>query len=184
MRTGHVVEGDLDRLTVMSSSPLSDPVAHSGPPAPGASAGGLALFCRVRDRLCALPLAHVVETMRPLAIEPLTAMPAFVRGLARIRGAAVPVVDAGALLGARDEAHFTRFVTVRAGERCVALAVEEVLGVRELAQASLHDLPPLLREAGEAVVAAVGSLDAELLLVLRAARIAPQSLWDALEARG
>jgi purine-binding chemotaxis protein CheW len=171
-----------DRRTVMSFSPVSDTVTDPGSPA--RATGSLALFCRVRDRVCALPLAHVVETMRPLAIEQLTAMPAFVRGLARIRGAAVPVVDAGALLGARDEARFTRFVTVRTGERCVALAVEEVLGVGELAEASLQELPPLLREAGDAVIAAVGSLDAELLLVLRAARIAPQSLWDALEARG
>jgi purine-binding chemotaxis protein CheW len=164
----------------MSSSPASDAPAEVGPRA----LASLALFCRVRERLCALPVAHVVETMRPLAIEPLAAMPAFVRGLARIRGAAVPVVDAGALLGARDEARFTRFVTVRAGERRVALAVEEVLGVRELAAAALQDLPPLLREAGEALVAAVGSLDTGLLVVLHAARIVPSTLWDALEAKG
>jgi purine-binding chemotaxis protein CheW len=62
------------------------------------------LLCRVRERLCALPLAHVVETMRPLPIEPLGGMPGFVQGIAIIRGAPVPVVDAGALLGSAGAA--------------------------------------------------------------------------------
>jgi purine-binding chemotaxis protein CheW len=167
----------------MSFSPAPE-TGPNGQPSHPEPAEPLALFCRVRDRLCALPLAHVVETMRPLGVEPLAAMPSFVRGLARIRGVAVPVVDAGALLGAKAAACATRFVTLRAGERTVALAVEEVLGVRTLAGASLVELPPLVRDANDELVAAVGTLDAELLVVLRAARLVPAELWDALESQG
>ena len=147
--------------------------------APGPNLGHFALICRVRDRLCALPLSHVVETMRPLPIETLASMPAFVRGLARARGNPLPVVDLGAMLGASAPARATRFVMVRVEERRALLAVEEVLGVRELDPAEAKDLPPLLGAGTETVVESVGVLDAALLVVLRGARLVPPSALDA-----
>jgi len=158
-----------------------------------AGAGGsLSLVCRVGSRLCALPVEHVIETMRPLPVEPMAGAPRFVRGLSVIRGVPTPVVDAARLLGVTEEesdlaaapAAGGRFVTLRAGERPVALAVDAVLTVRALAEPSLHELPPLLRDAATDVVSAVSVLDAELLLVLRAARLVPGDLPPPLEARG
>jgi purine-binding chemotaxis protein CheW len=141
------------------------------------------LLCRVRRHLCAIPLDCVVETMRPLPIEPLTDTPAFVRGLALIRGRPVPVVDIGALLNTGDSPKPARFVTLRTGGRQVAVCVEAVAGVRELDGVSQDDLPPLLRTAGADIIAAVGILDAELLLVLQTARLVPDSVWQAIEIR-
>jgi purine-binding chemotaxis protein CheW len=132
------------------------------------------LLCRARGRLCALPLAHVAEAMRPLPVEPVAGAPAFVLGLARIRGAATPVVDLGALLGAPGEPAATRFLTLRLGGRAAALAVEEVLGVRELGAAS-GPLPPLLAGAPAEAVAEVGALDGELLFVLEAGSLVPEA---------
>ncbi|HZE91839.1 MAG TPA: chemotaxis protein CheW, partial [Rhizobacter sp.] len=71
----------------------------------------LSVICRVQGRLCALPLSHVVETMRPLPTETIAGAPDFVCGLAVIRGAPVPVVDLARLLGATDT-QARRFVTV------------------------------------------------------------------------
>jgi purine-binding chemotaxis protein CheW len=133
---------------------------------------GLLLICRVQTRLCGLPLEHVLEIMRPLPTEPVAGAAHFVRGLAVIRGAPVPVVDTARLLGA-EGAQADRFVTVNAGERRVALAVDSVLGVRAVPAGSLRELPPLLHEACADVVAAIGLLDAELLLVLHSARLLP-----------
>jgi purine-binding chemotaxis protein CheW len=142
------------------------------------------LLCRARTILCALPLSHVVETMRPLPLQALGGMPPFVRGLSVIRGATVPVVDVGALLGLPTEGHATRFVSLRTGERRVALAVEEVVGVRALASVSVETLPPLLHRARPRVVALVGRLDASLLIVLQDARIIPDWAWKSLAGEG
>jgi purine-binding chemotaxis protein CheW len=142
------------------------------------------LLCRVRTRLCAVPLEHVVETMRPLRVESFAGMPSFIKGVSLIRGAPVPVVDAGALLGTSDDAQPARFVAVRAGQRRVALAVEEVLGVRELPAATLHSLPPLLHDASADVVSAVGTLDQEFLVVLQATRFVLESQWQLLDNGG
>jgi purine-binding chemotaxis protein CheW len=146
--------------------------------------GNASLICRARARLCALPLEHVIETMRPLPIEALAGMPSFVRGLSVIRGTPIPVVDAGVLLGTDEGAGSTRFVTLRTGQRQVALSVEEVLGVRSFPAASIADLPPLLRDAGSEVISALGLLDADLLFVLRAARILSDEAWRALGEGG
>jgi purine-binding chemotaxis protein CheW len=125
---------------------------------------------RVRTRLCALPIAQILETMRPLPVEHVAAAPDFVLGVALIRGVATPVVDAGLLIGASEPADFRRYVTLRSGESGVALAVEDVLGVRDLPPASLRKLPPLLSDASTEILSALGSLDAELLTMLKLAR--------------
>jgi purine-binding chemotaxis protein CheW len=136
---------------------------------------------RARTRLCALASVHVQETMRPLPTQLLAAAPDFVIGVALIRGAAVPVVDAGALLGETGEPNATRFITLRIGERSIALAVEAVLGIRELDSTSLQQLPPLLRDASSEVLSALGSLDTEFLSLLELARTLTDPVLDALE---
>jgi purine-binding chemotaxis protein CheW len=143
----------------------------------------LSLLCRVQSRLCALPLECVLETMRPLPIEPLSGAPQFVRGLAIIRGEPVPVVDTARLLGT-EETRPARFVAVKAGARRVALAVDSVLGVRSIPAGSLQELPSLLGDAAADIVSAIGILDAELLLVLHSARLVPEEVWARLDADG
>ena len=142
---------------------------------------GAVLVARARGRLCALPLPQVVETMRPLPVTPLAGAPAFVRGLCVIRGEPLPVVDLAALLFGPAEDEPTRFVTLRVGERRVALATGEVIGVRTL-PASGAPLPPLLAAGGDAV-AALARLDGALLLVLSGARLLPEAAWAAAGER-
>jgi len=136
----------------------------------------LSLICRVQSRLCALPLRHVVEILRALPVEPVAGAPRFVRGLTMLRGAPVPVIDAARLLG-DDGAPAQRYVSLAIGERRIALAVGEVLGVRAVPPDSVQALPPLLQEAAADSVAAIGRLDAELLLVLSSTRLLPDTLW-------
>lgn len=146
-----------------------------------ALAEGMVLLCRARTRLCAIPLEHLAETMRPLPLTTLAAGPPFVLGVSLIRGKAVPVVDLGALLGASEPSGARRFVTLKTGERRVALAVEGVVSLRELPAGSMGDLPPLLGEDAGGAAAAIGALDGELLVVLRTARLVPEAVWQALE---
>ncbi|TXD86097.1 chemotaxis protein CheW [Mitsuaria sp. TWR114] len=83
------------------------------------------LVCRVRSRLCGLPLDAVEETLRPQPLRPLKSPAVHVQGLARIRGDWLPVVDLAGLLGLTesgaapapaDAAAVRRYVVVRAGD--------------------------------------------------------------------
>jgi purine-binding chemotaxis protein CheW len=143
---------------------------------------GLSLLCRVDTRLCALPLATVLETMRRLPIEPLAGAPAFVLGLSVIRGAPVPVIDLARLLANASGADAERLVMVRTGVRQVALAVAAVIGIRALPAATAHELPPLMRETDAAPVSAIGALDTELLHVLQSVQLLPDEVWRAIDA--
>ena len=140
------------------------------------------LVVRVQTRVCAVPLEHVVETMRPLPVESVAGMPAFVRGISIIRGVPTPVVDLGAVFGAPSNA-FERIVTLRLGDRQVALCVDAVLGVRDLDLSAIHELPPLLRGASQDVLEAIGTLDGQLLTVLRAGWELPDEVWQVLAAQ-
>jgi purine-binding chemotaxis protein CheW len=145
----------------------------------GAATG--ALLVAVGEQLCAIPLAHVVETMRPLPTVPLDGAPAFIAGLAVIRGRAMPVADLKRLLhGAGAPSTPARFVTLALGSRQAALAVDRVVGIRRIAR--LEALPPLLRDAAQDAVAAVAVHDAQMLVVLEAARLVPDPVWALAQA--
>jgi purine-binding chemotaxis protein CheW len=143
-----------------------------------------AVVFRARQQLCALPVAQVHETMRPLPVTFLADMPDFVLGFSRIRGAATPVVDIGALLGMDSPAATTRFLILRIADRSIALAVETVIGVHGILRESLQGLPPLLRDSGGDLVSSIATLDKEFLLVLRTARLIPESMQRAFAAEG
>ena len=83
-------------------------------------------------------------------------------------------MEIGVLLG-QPSLVSRRMVTVRTAHRSVALLAESVLGVRLIFPDQLGDLPPLLRGTASDVVTAIGTLDAELLIFLRAIRILPDA---------
>lgn len=148
-------------------------------------ASELWLLVRASGQLCALPLEHVDETMRPQPVRTVAGVAPFVRGVAVIRGVPVPVVDAASALGQAAASSTTkRFVALKTGERRLALAVDEVVDVRRIAPGLLANVPPLLAAASEQVLAAIGTLDSELLMVLRSGKLVPDATWAAIAAEG
>ena len=147
---------------------------------------GTMLITRVGEIACGFPIEHVVETMRPLPVEPIgrgegdAQAPAPIEGVAMIRGAAVPVVDVRKLLGATG-GRATRFVVVRAAARRIALAVDAVIDVAAIDPDVVAQLPPLLDGARRDGVSAIGARDDQLLVVLDAARVVPEDSWRALD---
>ncbi|MES2105809.1 MAG: chemotaxis protein CheW [Pseudomonadota bacterium] len=147
------------------------------------------LICRDDGRLCAFALADVIETMRPLPAHSLQGTPAFLLGVALIRGAMLPVISLARLFGDAGAATGTapiplerrRYVTLRLGRRHIAVAVQEVLGVRPLDDETLAAMPALLHEVGTDTISTISVLDTELLLVLKAAHLVPEPVWLALE---
>jgi len=152
----------------------------SGEQALTATSPGHWLICQTGDRLLAIGLGCVVETMRPLALRAFPSAPRFILGVAVIRGAVVPVVDVQSMLG-NPESTPARFVTLRLDGRIVALAVDRVCGVRTLDDVALHDLPLLLGGVDQEAFAAIGTLDSGLLLVLGQARLVPEAVWARLD---
>jgi purine-binding chemotaxis protein CheW len=140
------------------------------------------LLWRGGNFTCALPVEHVLEVMRPLSIKVVSGSPPPLCGMTLIRGQATPVIDAGLLLG--DQPTVANYlVAIRVGSRNVALAAENVIGVRELPEGAA-DLPPLLRSAAGKLISAVETLDSELLVRLQAARLLPDAVLRSIPVGG
>ena len=121
--------------------------------------------------------------MRPLPTKPVAGTPDFVRGVSIIRGIPTPVVDLKALLeNSPSISSFGRFVTLHSDGRRVAIGVDSVIGLKTLDLAQLGALPPLLVDVSAELITSFGILDAQLLLVLRAARMVPDEVWTSLAA--
>ena len=119
--------------------------------------------------------------MRALPIKPVADAPSFVKGVSLIRATPTAVLDAGDLLGGAAGSG-GRLVRMKVGERTVALAVDSVLGVRELDANALSPLPGLLRGGRADAISELGVLDAELCVVLDSIRVLPDELLARLEA--
>jgi purine-binding chemotaxis protein CheW len=144
--------------------------------------GGQSLVFRADTHLAAIGLEHVTEVLRPLPVEGLAGVPPYVRGICVLRGRPVPVVDIGLLLGGErmaGEVHAARFVGVRTGPQTAVLAVDTVVGIRDIPMERLHDLSSV---TGSVACTAVGAIGREPLLLLETGRVIPDSVWDALEA--
>lgn len=129
---------------------------------------------------CALPLSGVIETLRPLPLQPLATAPGFVMGACVIRGEALPVVDLAQVLGVVAGTSPAGFVVARAGTHKVALAVDAITGIEHVMADTLDSVPPLLAGARSEAIAALATLDSEFLVVLESARIVPDEVWAGL----
>jgi purine-binding chemotaxis protein CheW len=146
--------------------------------APALDVGVAALVFRAGSFYCALPLGEVIETMRPLATRPLAGTPPYVLGLTILRGAPAPVIDMTRLLTGA-ETTVDRYVAVRAGRGPIVCATGPVLGVRDV-----HVEPPegpaaLLAGVSRALIAAVGTVGTEPLLLLHSIAAVPDEVWEA-----
>lgn len=121
----------------------------------------------------ALPLAFVREVDRPPSITPLPNAPAWLLGVANLRGDLVSVVDLAAFLGVgtpripRD----ARLLACRAGGLEAGLLVERLREIRELPDASIH--PPASAVPGRAAryLSGVYAGDGRLTLILDIPRL-------------
>jgi purine-binding chemotaxis protein CheW len=99
------------------------------------------------DTRCALSLSAVERPVRAVAITPLPDAPEIVLGVINAQGRIIPVVDVRKRFRfpAREVNVDDRFIIARTTRRPVALVVDAVLGVRELAAGELvsarRDLP-------------------------------------------
>ena len=114
--------------------------------------------------------------MRPLPLEPVPLRqgqqaPAFVLGLAMIRGETMPVVDVAMLLSGVPTPAIERFVALRLRERRVALAVTQVLGTRSIERHLLGQTAPLPAWANPGVEEGFGPIDTALFAMLNSARL-------------
>lgn len=168
---------------IVSGEPLSGHGAPARSDGMDVSSRKQVLVVQTGARFCALPLEIVEEIMRPLPTESIPDMPPFLKGLAIVRGAPLPILDLAKLLGSTDCVPINRFVVVRLDSRRLAVAVESVPGLRELGCALLLSLARILDEADSPLIGAVGVSDQNLLFVLEAGRMVPDGLWQELESK-
>jgi purine-binding chemotaxis protein CheW len=142
------------------------------------------LICRSDTLRYAVPLAQVIETMRPLPVKQVADMPAFVLGVSIIRGKGVPVLDTALLVSACSSAHPARYVVIKINARTVCLAVDEVVGIRNVPLTLRADVPRLLNPFNSEILAAIAILDAELLVVLQSAHVISDELWCVINNAG
>lgn len=108
----------------------------------------------IAGRRFGLPLEHVVEVHRMVAVAPLPPAPDVVEGVIDRRGTIVPVLDVRSRFGlpTRAPRPDQQLIVGRAGDRMVAMRVDATLGVRVMSADEVDtaaiDLPGVRHVAG------------------------------------
>ena len=68
-------------------------------------------------------------------------------------------------------------MTIDVAGRVVALSVDSVIGIQEVGGDVLREVPSLLNGASGDAIAALSTLDSELLVVLESTRLVSESVW-------
>ncbi len=128
----------------------------------------LAAF-RVGSSVYALDVAHVREVVRWQSVTPLPKAPRLIEGVIDLRGAVVPVVDLGRVLGAGAvvAGPTARIAIVESDGLVMGLAIDAALEVMSVDVTGLEDPPALATQAGyDAARAVVRRSGAAPVLVL------------------
>jgi purine-binding chemotaxis protein CheW len=114
---------------------------------------------------CALPLSTVERVVRAVEITPLPKAPDIVLGMINVQGRIIPVVDLRKRfrLPSRETSPDDRLIIARASQRLVALVVDSVAGVRELAERELVSAEQALPFAAD--IQGVAKLEDGLALI-------------------
>lgn len=123
----------------------------------------------------AVPLTRVMETERIPKLTTVPGLPAFVLGVANLRGAVLPLVDLAMLLELESTGrpHDARILVVRPSpdDSPVALVVDALQGVAMLAREELHRTPHWLDGRTTPFLEGIGSHKGRLLSVLDLDRV-------------
>ena len=100
-----------------------------------------ALAFRLGAETYGLEIPALTEIVLPRPVTPLPRSPAFIRGVASLRGAVLPVVDLARRLGlsARDDGDVSRILVLRDGDERMGFWTGPVVGVVRFAPAELEN---------------------------------------------
>jgi len=139
------------------------------------------LLFRMQTVVCAMPISHVSEILRPLPYETFKDLPPFISGVSVIRGTPLPVLNLNYLLGHEEKnSHMQRFIIIRNEDTHLACLVDEVIGIENIEAKTITEAPPLLRNTHADLISAMGVLDQKFLLVLQTLIDLPQEFRERL----
>ncbi len=122
----------------------------------------------VGDVQYAVPIADVREICRPKPLVVLPHAPHAVHGVTDFRGDVIPVVDLRSHFGlpTAPASKRIKWIVVNVDERCIALIVDETLGVFGTAGAELRPAPPLGRSDQARGIEGVATHAGKMIFVL------------------
>jgi len=160
-------------------------MTHSELDLPGTSE--MHLTARIGGVLHAFPVESIEEILPALPVEPVSRLPAFIRGVIFVRGQLVPVLDGAERLGLqrRQNDDEMQLICLQTGGRVLAVEVEEAIDLVSLPQNGR--LPVSQLGGTHPFLAALIDFQGEILRILDPAKLLliEETLdLDAIPSRG
>jgi len=128
---------------------------------------------RIDQQHYALPLDHVIRTVRMVAVTPVPDMPHSMLGLISMAGQMLPVIDLGRLLGQAGNNPELQdiLLIVQIQDQTVAVIVDEVLNIKEFSSKQIQSPPAALSQS--CFLLAAIQHEETFILILDASRMLP-----------
>lgn len=127
----------------------------------------------VGDLMLGIEVGEIQEIIRDTSIMPVPLSPAAIRGLINLRGQIVTAIDLRRRVGLDDADESSESTTMVLGtaEEPLALVVDSVGDVVEVAAGAFEPPPDTLRGEARRMIEGAYKLDRELLLVLKLSEV-------------
>ena len=127
-----------------------------------------------------LPITHVVQIISLPEITPVPDAPAYMKGIAGLRGAVLPLMDVRLRLGRTETPHTDRtcVIVTALGERTFGCIVDMVDEVTDIAREAVSPPPAQGREG--ACLSGVARLGERIILLIDPARILRKEQLEAM----
>ena len=140
---------------------------------------------RVGSQEFALDILQVERILRYERPAPLPQAPAFLEGVVRYEGGAVPVVDLRKRLEVADPVREeTRLVVLLLEDQRIAVVVDEVLEVMRVDSATITAPPPVVRGLAAPYIAGIITMGERTIVLLHVLRLITASERLALTGMG
>jgi purine-binding chemotaxis protein CheW len=114
-----------------------------------------------------LPIEHVISIEKPEGINVIPNMPLYMKGVVKVRGELIPVLDMNRIFYHQDTSldDQTKLIVVHSEELCAALIVKEAKEILDIQENQLKSISVGAFQATKYFVA-VASLDERLIAII------------------
>ena len=123
---------------------------------------------RLNEEFYGVDIAAVDSIIRPQSITAMPQAPAFIRGITRVRGTVLPVIDLRKRFGlpACKTTKETRIVIAQMGNVSVGLLVDAVTEVLKVPETDIEPPSPLVTTMGAAFFAGIAKVGENSLIIV------------------
>jgi purine-binding chemotaxis protein CheW len=121
---------------------------------------------RISDEIFGIPIAKVVEIVRPQKVFSIPGLPDFLSGVMNVRGSVIPLIDLRRRFGVNPTGKKERIIVTRFGSEKIGFLVDEIREILALSAGEISAPPSFFKGFKAEYITGLGKKDDSIIILL------------------